>query len=251
MSKSAGKHNGNGHNGDNLLLSGLQPESYARLEPKLASVVLKQGEVLYRAEDPQEWIYFPAKGTLISLLAVSDDGTSVEIAITGREGMLGIAGILGARHSNHESLVQNAGEALRSRVEEVRELMERDAAFRELILRYIHLVFAHVAQTALCNRLHSVEERLARWMLSTEDRVESPEFYMTHELLAKMLGTRRTSVSLTAAMLQKAGTLRYSRGHMTILNRKALENTACGCYEVMRAEMQALHGKRRDGHRTP
>ena len=117
--------------------------------------------------------------------------------------------------------------------------------FRDALNRYIHVVFAHVAQTALCNRLHSVEERLARWMLSTQDRVESDEFHMTHELLAKMLGTRRTSVSLAAAMLQKAGMLRYKRGHMVILDRKNLEKTSCGCYEVMRSEMQALYGKHR------
>jgi CRP-like cAMP-binding protein len=105
-------------------------------------------------------------------------------------------------------------------------------------------MFLHAAQTALCNRLHTVEERLARWMLATQDRVESSEFQMTHELLAKMLGTRRTSVSLTAAMLQKAGMLRYSRGHMVIVDRRALEATACTCYHEMRTEMQEFYAKR-------
>lgn len=237
MGKAGGKQNG-----ENRLLERLRPTSYARLAAKLKPVHLKQGEVLYRPEDRQKWIYFPAKGTLISLLAMSDEGTMVEVAITGREGMLGIAGVLGAERSNHESLVQNPGSALRARAEEVRELMHRDGDFRDLVMRYIHVVFAHVAQTALCNRLHSVEERLARWMLSTQDRVESPEFHMTHELLAKMLGTRRTSVSLAAATLQKAGMLRYKRGHMTIVDRKRLEQTTCGCYQVMRAEMRTLHG---------
>jgi len=247
MAKTTSGHNGhNGHNGENRLLDSLRTESFARLEPKLRQVVLKQGQELYRADQPQDWIYFPAKGTLISLLAVGDDGTMVEVALTGREGMLGIAGVLGADRSNHESLVQNSGTAWRVRSEHVRDLMQRDAAFRDALHRYIQVVFAHVAQTALCNRLHSVEERLARWMLSTQDRVESPDFHMTHELLAKMLGTRRTSVSLTAATLQKAGMLRYRRGHMTILDRKSLEKTSCGCYEVMRTEMQALWGKRRD-----
>jgi CRP-like cAMP-binding protein len=232
------------HNGDNLLLSRVGPEGYARLEPKLNEVSLKHGEVLYRSEDPQDWIYFPAKGTLISLLAVSDDGESVEVAITGREGMLGIAGILGAKRGNHDSLVQNAGKAWRARAEHVRAVMHQDEELRGLILRYVHVMFLHAAQTALCNRLHTVEERLARWMLATQDRVESPEFQMTHELLAKMLGTRRTSVSLTAAMLQKAGMLRYSRGHMVIVDRKALEATACTCYHEMRTEMQEFYAKR-------
>jgi CRP-like cAMP-binding protein len=250
MAKVTSMRDGNGHNGDNLLLSALHGDSYARLEPALTQVSLKHGDMLYRPEDRQDWIYFPAKGALISLLAVSDEGTSVEVAITGREGMLGIGGILGAARSNHESLVQNAGGAWRARAEQVREVMEHDAPFRQMVLRYIHVVFLHVAQTALCNRLHSVEERLARWMLSTQDRVESAEFHMTHELLAKMLGTRRTSVSLAAAVLQKAGMLRYSRGHMVILDRKSLEKTACGCYEVMRGEMADLHAKRRDGHGT-
>ncbi|MDP9266698.1 MAG: Crp/Fnr family transcriptional regulator [Acidobacteriota bacterium] len=241
-----GRNGRNGQNGENRLLDSLRAESFARLNPKLSEVMLKQGQELYHADERQDWIYFPAKGTLISLLAVSDDGASVEVAITGREGMLGIAGVLGADRSNHESLVQNSGAAWRVRSEYVRDLMQRDANFRDALQRYIHVVFAHVAQTALCNRLHSVEERMARWMLSTQDRVEAADFHMTHELLAKMLGTRRTSVSLTAATLQKAGMLRYKRGHMIILDRQNLENTACGCYGVMRAEMQALHyGKRR------
>src|SRR3954470_4655575 len=178
----------NGHNGDNRLLENLRAETFARLRPKLEEVSLKQGQQLYRADERQDWIYFPAKGTLISLLAVSDDGTSVEVAITGREGMLGIAGILGADRSNHESLVQNAGGAWRVKATHVRDAMQRDPALRDALNRYIHVIFLQVAQTALCNRLHSVEERLARWMLATQDRVEAPDFYMTHELLAKMLG---------------------------------------------------------------
>jgi len=241
----APKHGQNGHNGENRLLESLRPESFARLKPKLVEVMLRQGQELYRPEDRQTWIYFPAKGTMISLLAVGDDGTSVEVAITGREGMLGIPGVLGADRSNHESLVQNSGKAWRVRTEHVRDLMQRDTAFRDSLFRYIHVVFAHVAQTALCNRLHTVEERLARWMLATQDRVESPDFHMTHELLGKMLGTRRTSVSLTAATLQKAGMLRYKRGHMIVLDRKKLEKTACSCYGTMRAEMQGLYGKHR------
>ncbi|MBI2679138.1 MAG: Crp/Fnr family transcriptional regulator [Candidatus Koribacter versatilis] len=243
MAKANGKHNGK-HNGDNLLLGRVTAESYARLAPNLSEVALEHGDVLYRADDAQEWIYFPAKGTLISLLAVTEEGETVEVAITGREGMLGIAGVLGAGRSNHDSMVQNGGNAWRARAEHVRAAMEEDAEFRGLILRYVHVIFLHAAQTALCNRLHSVEERLARWMLSTQDRVEAPEFYMTHELLAKMLGARRASVSLTAAVLQKAGMLRYRRGHMIIMDRKALEGTACACYGEMRAEMQKFYDKR-------
>jgi CRP-like cAMP-binding protein len=227
----------------NRFLAALTGETLKRMQPHLQQVTLKYGEQLYTPGETSRWAYFPVGATLVSLLAVSEDGNAVEVAITGSEGVVGVWNVLGPKRARHECLVQNAGAAVRISVEVLRGLVENEHAVRRLLLRYSQLLFTQVAQTALCNRLHSAEERMARWLLMTQDRAGSGEFRMTHELLAKMLGTRRSTVSLTASVLQRAGMLRYKRGHMSITDRKGLHGVTCGCYDVVRREVEGLYRK--------
>ncbi|WP_148210118.1 Crp/Fnr family transcriptional regulator [Candidatus Korobacter versatilis] len=173
-------------------------------------------------------------------MATTAQGDSVEVALTGREGVVGLWAIFDAPGPNHEAIVQNPGAALRVSVKALREVAEEDPALRTFSMRFTHLVFTQVIQTALCNRLHSAEQRMARWLLISQDRVEDDEIHMTHELLGKMLGTRRATVSLTASMFQRAGTISYKRGRMKIVDRKALLEVSCDCYQVVKKATDKL-----------
>ncbi len=225
----------------NRFLEALNGESLKRFQPFLRPVTLKNGDRLYGPNEQNAWVYFPQHPTLVSLVAASAQGHSVEVALTGREGVVGIWSVVDRDGVNHEALVQNSGTALRAPVEALRKVLDKDAELRWLAMRYSHLLFTQVIQTALCNRIHTAEERMARWLLVSQDRVESDELHMTHELLGKMLGTRRTTVSLTASMFQRAGVLDYRRGRMRIKNRKALLELSCDCYQVVKKATDRLY----------
>ncbi|MFL6448454.1 MAG: Crp/Fnr family transcriptional regulator [Bryobacteraceae bacterium] len=223
------------------ILSTLPEEDYLRLVPNLHSVDLPLGEVVYESSVPMDHVYFPTT-CVISLLHTMSDGSIAEMGIVGNEGMVGIALFLGGVTTPNRALVQVAGEALRLSSRVLREEFTRLDAFHDCLLRYTQALITQISQTAVCNRLHSVEQRLCRWLLLSHDRVPSDEIAMTQEFIATMLGGRRESVAIAAGHLQGAGLIYYSRGHIRILDRKGLEQRVCECYGVVKVESDRLLG---------
>ncbi len=216
----------------NRILSALPAADLKRLSTHLEPVSLANGEVLYTRERSITQVYFPTT-CLISLVALLNDGTMVEAGMVGHEGVLGVPIILGVSESSTEAMVQSPGEAMRMSAASLRSFIAQDGVLNKLLLRYIHSLLAQIVQTAACNRVHTLNERLARWLLLTHDRVNSDRFELTHEFLATMLGTRRAGVSVAAKALKDAGLIDYSRGHLRILDRSGLENASCECYSFV------------------
>jgi CRP-like cAMP-binding protein len=212
----------------NRLLDAMQPVSIERLQPNFEPVALSLAEPVH----PGKHVYFPLAG-LISVVATMADGASVEIGMSGREGMYGISGILSDDTTYEAATVQLPGHALRVEACLLREAMQADAALQRLLLRYTQATLNAVEQSAACNRLHLLEQRCARWLLSCRDRAEGDRFRMTHEFLAIMLGVRRTGVTLAAQALQEKALIAYSHGTMTVLDREGLKAVACECYRII------------------
>jgi CRP-like cAMP-binding protein len=225
----------------NRLLAFLPPEELERLTPHLERVPLVFRETLFEAKAPIQFFYFPLNG-VISTIASMKDGSAVEVGIVGKEGATDVAIVLGDDISSHNGLVQLGGSALKLSAVVLREELHRDGGLRSVLLRYARFTLAQATQSAACNRLHSLEQRCARWLLSIRDRVEADTFPITHELLAYMLGVRRPGVTVTAQVLQKAGRLRYARGQLTILDGDGLEADACECHRVLKNEFARLLG---------
>ena len=225
---------------NNLILAALGSEELDRLSEHLETFELKIGEFLHMPDKRVEHVYFPTDG-IVSLLAMLEGGETVETGVVGREGMVGISIVLGVDTSMSQSLVQGSGHALRMKAQSLRTFLNNGGRLQNLLLRYIHTVFSQISQTAACNRVHTLNERLARWLLLTHDRLERDRFDMTHEFLARMLGTRRAGVSIAASALREAGLIDYSRGQVVVLNRKGLEEGCCECYGVVRAEADRLN----------
>jgi CRP-like cAMP-binding protein len=219
----------------NKLLADLPREEYERLLPKLETVSLALKQRLYKANEPIQHVYFPHNG-VVSLVTTLADGGIIEVATVGNEGMIGIPILLGVDQLPNETFIQVPGEGLRMKVDVFRSEVPPGSPLHNLLLRYTQALINQIAQSAACNRLHSVEERACRWLLMTHDRVDSDQFPMTHEFLSHMLGVRRASVSVVAATLQKAGLICYSRGKMTILNRQGLEDCSCECFQIIKQE---------------
>ncbi len=219
----------------NKLLAGLPQEEYERLLPNLETISLRLKQMLYQPYEPIKYVYFPNSG-VISLLNVMEDGGAIEVATIGNEGMVGIPILLGADQVPAETFVQVPGEALRMTVGVFKREVTPGSPLHTLLLRYTQTLINQIAQSAACNRLHTLEERACRWLLLTQDRVDSDEFPMTQEFLSHMLGVRRASVSEVATMLQKAGLISYHRGKITILDRKGLESASCECYQIVKQE---------------
>ncbi|MDY6936796.1 MAG: Crp/Fnr family transcriptional regulator [Cyanobacteriota bacterium] len=199
------------------------------------------GQILYEPKEPIEYVYFPIRA-MISLVSVLEDGKTTEIGLIGNEGMVGLPVILGGYSSANRAIVQVAAGAIRVKADIIKQEFLRGGKLQQLLLLYTQAQFTHTAQTAACNRQHTIEERLARWLLSVRDCTLSNELPLTQEFIATMLGTRRSGVSVAAGTLQKAGMIRYSRGKITILDRAGLEDTACECYRVVKNEFQRLLG---------
>jgi CRP-like cAMP-binding protein len=178
---------------------------------------------------------------MVSQIALTEDGDSAEVGVTGYEGAIGIQAILGGQENTFEFLVQLSGPAWKIKSEILRQEFRKDGNLQDSILRYMNASVAQIAQTALCNRLHTVEERLARWLLLCEDRMDGQFITLTHEMLGKMLGTRRSTVSLAAATLQQAGVVSYNRGRIAIKDRKGLEKVSCTCYEMVKRRFELLY----------
>jgi CRP-like cAMP-binding protein len=225
----------------NRILAALPGAEFALLAGHMSHVDLVLGENLHRASEPISSVYFVESG-FISVLTVLSDGQPLEIGLVGAEGVAGVAVILGARDSYSETMCQTGGGAYRVTSEALKEVVAHAPELRDLLLRYAHVFHVQVAQTAACNAHHELGQRLARWLLAAHDRSGIAELSLTQDLIAVMLGVRRSTVSIAASTLQRAGVIRYQHGHITILDRAGLENAACECYETVAEEYRALFG---------
>jgi CRP-like cAMP-binding protein len=225
----------------NRLLAALPAEEYERLVPHLELVSLPVNQVLYEVGEPIEYVYFPHQA-IVSLISIMEDGSTVEAGMVGNDGMVGLPVILGGNKTSNQAFVQVAGNGMRMKAELLKSEFNRGGALQNLLLRYTQALLTQVSQGVACNRLHTIEERLARWLLTVQDRLESDQFPLTQEFIAQMLGTRRSGVTVAAGTLSKAGTIRYSRGKITILNQEDLEATSCECYRIIKAEFNRLLG---------
>src|SRR5829696_6883466 len=223
----------------NRLLAALPAEERLRLGSELRLVELGIREQIHDPGDPITEIYFPVN-CVISIVAAVDDDVAVEVAMVGFEGMTGLPAFLGIAASPHRCFCQVPGQALRLDTVTLRRFLAGDGALHDLLHRYTQAVLAFLAQNIACNQLHSAEERTARWLAQTHDRVDSDSFQITQEFLAQMLGVRRATVSENARTLQRAGLIRYSRGRLTILDRAGLHAAACDCYLTIRREFDKL-----------
>ena len=223
----------------NHLLVALPAADYERLLPHLELVPLQLGAALYESGSAQGYVYFPTN-SIVSLLYVMEDGSSAEIAVVGREGVVGIALFMGGETTPSRAVVQSAGYAYRLRARVLKAEFGLGAELQHLLLRYTQALITQMAQTAVCNRHHPVEKQLCRWLLLSLDRLPTNELTMTQELIANMLGVRREGVTEAAGKLQAEGLINYSRGRITVLDRPKLEARVCECYAVVRHEYDRL-----------
>jgi CRP-like cAMP-binding protein len=223
----------------NRLLAALAPEERERLYPHLKLVAMPLGKVLYEPGDRQRHVYFPTD-SIVSLLYVMESGASAEISVVGHEGLIGISLFMGGETTPSRAIVQSAGHAYRLQGQRLKDEFRRSGGLQLLLLRYTQALITQMAQTAVCNRHHSVDQQLCRWLLLSLDRLSSNELIMTQELIANMLGVRREGVTESAGRLQKHGVIRYSRGHITVLDRPKLEQLCCECYAVVKKESDRL-----------
>ena len=223
----------------NHLLSALPLDVYTRLLSVMELVKLPLGEVLYESGGQLKHVYFPTT-SIISLLYVMENGASAEIAVVGNEGILGISLFMGGETTPSRAVVQSAGYAYRIKAAQLKEEFSRAGPLMRLLLRYTQALITQMAQTAVCNRHHTVEQQLCRWLLLSMDRLSGNQLTMTQELIANMLGVRREGVTEAAGKLQRAGLIDYSRGHITVLDRPSLEKRSCECYEVVKTEFDRL-----------
>lgn len=223
----------------NQLLAALAPNDLARLMPSLELIRMGLGDVLYESGVQMRYVYFPVD-TIISLLYVMEDGASAEIAVVGYEGIVGVSLFMGGETTPSRAVVQSGGHAYRIRGQLLRDEFDRGGAAQHLLLRYTQSLLTQMAQTAVCNRHHSLDQQLCRWLLLSLDRLPSNHLVMTQELIANMLGVRREGVTEAAGNLQKAKLIEYHRGHITVLDRPGLEARACECYGVVKKESDRL-----------
>lgn len=223
----------------NHLLAALPPAERARIFPHLQLVEMPLGKVLYESGDALRHVYFPTN-SIVSLLYVMSDGASAEISVVGNEGVVGVALFMGGETTPSRALVQSAGSAYRLVGQRLKDEFHRHGAMQTLLLRYTQALLTQMAQTAVCNRHHSVDQQLCRWLLLSMDRLEANQLTMTQELIANMLGVRREGVTEAAGKLQRLGVIRYTRGQITVLDRPRLEQLCCECYAVVKRETDRL-----------
>ncbi len=226
----------------NHLLAALPADEFARLKSGLEPVSLPLGKVIYESGEHLEYIYFPTTA-IISLLYVMENGATAEIGMAGNDGLVGVALFMGGSTTPNRAVVQSAGNAFRLRSKALKFEFGLGATFQNILLRYTQYLMTQISQTAVCNRLHSVEQQLCRWLLINHDLLQTNKLIMTHDLIANMLGVRREGVSIAAGNLQKKGLIKYVRGTITMLDRKELEGVVCECYAVVKQEYDRLLGK--------
>lgn len=227
------------HPRQNRLLAVLPDADYERVLPQLELVPLPLGLAVYESGRGQGYVYFPTD-SIVSMLYVMEDGSSAEIAVVGNDGLVGIALFMGGETTSSRAVVQSAGYGYRLRAAALKKEFERGGELQHLLLRYTQALITQMAQTAVCNRHHSVEQQLCRWLLLSLDRLRGSELVMTQELIANMLGVRREGVTEAALKLQAAGLIRYARGHISVLDRAGLEARTCECYAVVKKEYDRL-----------
>jgi CRP-like cAMP-binding protein len=223
----------------NRLLAALPKESYEALAPSLEPVQMPLGAVLYESGGAQGHVYFPTS-CIVSLLYVLENGSSAEIAVTGREGLVGISLFMGGETTPNRAVVQSAGDGYRIKARALKDRFEAGGALQILLLRFTQALITQMTQTAVCNRHHSIDQQLCRWLLLSLDRLPANELVMTQELIANMLGVRREGVTEAAGKLQAEGLVEYSRGRITVLDRGRLEARVCECYAVVKKEYDRL-----------
>ena len=224
---------------ENHLLAALPDAEWQRWLPHLERVEMPLGQVLYEAGGTLSHVYFPTTA-IVSLLYVMENGASAEIAVVGNEGIVGISLFMGGDSTSSRAVVQSAGLGLRLKAQIMKEDFNRAGPVLHLLLRYTQALITQMAQTAVCNRHHSLDQQLCRWLLLSLDRLEGNELVMTQELIANMLGVRREGVTEGALKLQQAGLIRYARGHISVLDRDGLEKRSCECYAVVKKEYDRL-----------
>ncbi|BBD66183.1 Crp/Fnr family transcriptional regulator [Nostoc commune NIES-4072] len=225
----------------NKLLAALPASDYQRLLPHLKLVSLEVPQILSQAGEPIAQVYFP-HNSMVSIVATMEDGSTAEVGIVSSEGMIGIPVILGNKITTTTSFVQISGAAMQMNADVLKAEFNRGGAIQTLLLSYIQAIYSELAQGAACNRLHTLDERLARWLLTVSDRVGSEDFFLTQEFISQMLGVRRSGVTVAASTLSRAGMISYHRGHINILNRENLSATSCECYRVIQNEFARLLG---------
>ena len=223
----------------NWLLDALPDAEYERLLEDLQPVVFSLGDVIYESGGPMDYVYFPTTAH-VSLLYTMVNGSTAEMGLVGNEGVVGVTLFMGGQTTPNRAVIQGSGKALKLKANAMQYEFSRGGDFQHLLLRYTLSLITQISQTAVCNRLHSVEQRLCRWLLMTHDRTHSDELQMTQEFISNMLGVRREGVTHAAGGLQQLGLIRYVRGHIRIVDRAALEAHACECYAVVKAEHSRL-----------
>lgn len=223
----------------NHILSSLSKAELRRLEPNLEPIELPRRYMLHEAGEAVIFAYFLEEG-LASIVVMLENGSTVEVGVVGREGMAGLPVVLGTDQMPTQTFMQIGGRGYRIKARVLTAEIEKPGTLRTMLLRYLQLHLVQASQTAACNRLHEVEERMARWLLICRDRVNSNDISLTHEFLAQMLGTRRSSVTLAAGELHRRGLIDYSRGHVKILDQTGLQRAACECYRAIHVEQKRL-----------
>ncbi|HXG84978.1 MAG TPA: Crp/Fnr family transcriptional regulator [Pyrinomonadaceae bacterium] len=223
----------------NRLLEKLLGEEYERLLPSLEFVDLTLGKILYDSGDEMQHLYFPTT-SIVSLLYTMEGGSTAEMGMAGRCGAVGIALFMGGRTTPNQAVVQIAGGAFRIKAKIIQDEFALGGAMQQILLRYTQSLITHISQTAVCNRLHTFEQRLCRWLLFSHDCLQTDEMILTQEIISHLLGVRREGVTVAAGRLQDAGIISYVRGHIRVLDRRKLEACACECYAVVRDEYERL-----------
>lgn len=226
----------------NYLLAALPADELVRVKSKLESVSFKLGEVLYESGDKMDYVYFPTTA-IISMLYIMENGATAEIGVVGNDGLVGIALFMGGDTTTSRAIVQSSGEAYRMKAKDVKTEFALGGAFQKMLLRYTQALMTQISQTAVCNRLHSVDQQLCRWLLLSHDRLDSDKLVMTHDLISNMLGVRREGVTLAAQKLAKRKLIKNVRGTITVIDRQGLEEAVCECYKVVNDEYNRLLGR--------
>ncbi|MBV9386337.1 MAG: Crp/Fnr family transcriptional regulator [Chroococcidiopsidaceae cyanobacterium CP_BM_ER_R8_30] len=222
---------------ENRLLAALPSDEYQRLFPNLETVSLDLKQALYEPREPIQYVYFPKRGVVVSLLAIMANRTIAEVGIVGNEGFVGLPVFLGAETTPFRAIVQIPGNAMRMKVDVFKDSINSGSSLPDLLHHYTYMLISQISQSAACHsRRHSVAQRCCRWLLMNHDCVDSDQFPITQEFLSQMLSVRRASVTVVVGQLQKAGLLRHYRGQMTILDRQGLEAVACECYRLIKEE---------------
>ena len=223
----------------NHLLASLPEDDFARIQSKLEPVSFKLGIPLYESGDRLEYAYFPTTA-IVSMLYIMENGSTAEIGVVGNDGVLGMALFMGGDTTTSRAIIQSAGECFKMTAKDLKEEFARGGAFQNLLLRYIQALMTQISQTAVCNRLHSVEQQLCRWLLLSHDRLDSDKLVMTHDLISNMLGVRREGITRAAQKLSERGLIKNTRGTITLIDRQGLEGAVCECYQVVNDEYNRL-----------